>query len=1231
MAEQQSTGNYWEQESLSKEDLINNPAFLRDASVFLRKRTKENISTSDKEKLYNEFVEYNRSSTVNEVSAWKNLSYVKDKSTTDVDKERMGKILTAFERLDDADTGLFEYIKDYGGALLSSPSTYLGFGAGKVAGFAAGKGVSALAKQAATKGVARVAGSKAGRIGSSVAGTAALEGGIEFGAEGYRQRAEVEALTRRTEGSTVPEKDEVDRRQQYLSAGLAAAGSAIPAGLFRARGIKLKEKEAAFLKEAEEAGAARATTANKKADATLKDNAGLADEVNASSKTLRQAAKLAREAKASKNKYAPLDPEQVARGRETAQDILDDVTGADSTARVATKEEGASAFGGKAAKVADDSVEFIDEAAEIVDEPVITRVIGEDLEIKLKVSTLKRVSALAIELAKGRGAKTFKIAGQDKPPSITQILANELMLKKKSIIAAAEETAKTASKESGGEVAALIGKEAGDAAKSEADTFVRNLMDEYDLGYSDLTDLFVKEFSDAGRTLQIASQSRKSFSDLFEGMNRAAQDNELDKAVDVDIGVFRKGYEHLKNLDQVARGMMTMQPATTVRNTIGAGLRVAAYAVNNTVAGGLQLGVGTAVGNKELRRAGLLRLEKPATIFKYMLARPDEAAAIRTLAKQTPEGKAAFRAMADITNATPKDRLGKVVTEVGEDGKTTERFVSATRATDWMVKLVRYGNALNTASDNFFKTVIFVSELGEQVGGSKKLIKLAKEGKFNTIEPDKIAKAADEALFNAYQKGYEQGTLGKGFIDAFSTPFTTPFIPFPRFLVNALEFTYQHAPIIGAIQRKEGGGLIGQGKVFGKTNRDVYQRLAQQVTGFGMLYGAIQLRTAIGESTAWHEIKDKYGEVTDNLALYGPFGIWMLTADVVMRATNEAKRDAERKGLDPDDVSLYDLDFSDRQHWKEAVNEISIKDTGREALKALFGTTFKTGVNVNLLQKSAEEVLETGDAASVTKLMADVMGNWMNRFTVPVGLAKDVLGTFDEDYLAMQDNRGVNLWAQMWKRAGRSIPKALRSEEGLFSFTAEDLKASPTRVASPRKGKLPLMKQFTGRTPVEDRNILEKELIKLYGGRGYTFKLFPKKSGDPRLRKVMDQFYGQISEQELIPLINSALYRKTPDNAGKRLLLKREIDAALAGQDVTDFFASWAVKNIPDEKERKDAINMAYKSVVSAFGNKDLRTVTRRNYETMRVKQPDRNLPKWDDLDYDIRLDYLKQEKEKQK
>jgi hypothetical protein len=37
MAEQQSTGNYWEQESLSKEDLINNPAFLRDASVFLRK------------------------------------------------------------------------------------------------------------------------------------------------------------------------------------------------------------------------------------------------------------------------------------------------------------------------------------------------------------------------------------------------------------------------------------------------------------------------------------------------------------------------------------------------------------------------------------------------------------------------------------------------------------------------------------------------------------------------------------------------------------------------------------------------------------------------------------------------------------------------------------------------------------------------------------------------------------------------------------------------------------------------------------------------------------------------------------------------------------------------------------------------------------------------------------------------------------------------------------------
>jgi len=53
---------------------------------------------------------------------------------------------------------------------------------------------------------------------------------------------------------------------------------------------------------------------------------------------------------------------------------------------------------------------------------------------------------------------------------------------------------------------------------------------------------------------------------------------------------------------------MTAQPATTVRNTIGAGLRVATYALNNAIAGAGEFVIGKALGNQELARAGLLNL-----------------------------------------------------------------------------------------------------------------------------------------------------------------------------------------------------------------------------------------------------------------------------------------------------------------------------------------------------------------------------------------------------------------------------------------------------------------------------------------------------------------------------------------------------------------------------------------------------------------------------------------------
>ena len=238
MENEQPRGEYWAQDALSKEELLNDDEFLRDASLYLLKRTKNYYDPIDnKEKVYNEFIEQFRGSSVNEISAIKDYNYLQKDSTSDVDKERMGKLFLTFDRIGDADTGAIEYIKDYGGALLSAPSTWLGLGAGKVAGAAASKGVSLLAKKAATKGLASKLQSKAGQIGTAAAGTAVFEGSVEAGAEYKRQQAQVEARTRRTEGSTLDEKDQVNMKQVGLSAALAGVSAGALSGVFRAKGI----------------------------------------------------------------------------------------------------------------------------------------------------------------------------------------------------------------------------------------------------------------------------------------------------------------------------------------------------------------------------------------------------------------------------------------------------------------------------------------------------------------------------------------------------------------------------------------------------------------------------------------------------------------------------------------------------------------------------------------------------------------------------------------------------------------------------------------------------------------------------------------------------------------------------------------------------------------------------------------------------------------------------------
>lgn len=134
---------------------------------------------------------------------------------------------------------------------------------------------------------------------------------------------------------------------------------------------------------------------------------------------------------------------------------------------------------------------------------------------------------------------------------------------------------------------------------------------------------------------------------------------------------------------------MVMQPATTVRNTVNAGFRTALEAFENVGQGVAQMGLAAARGgDKELFQLGLRNLTSPLYLAKYIAADTVAARGIQALyADASPvAAQRLYRSMADIAEEMPDEAKKQVAGFTGG-----------------LVRMARYGNAINTLSDNAFK------------------------------------------------------------------------------------------------------------------------------------------------------------------------------------------------------------------------------------------------------------------------------------------------------------------------------------------------------------------------------------------------------------------------------------------------------------------------------------------------------------------------------------------------
>ena len=820
---------------LNKDFLIQDQSFIADARKFLAERKDFSLhELRDPQEVYDRFIRHMRHTEVNELASYNDLDHVN--KLDDAGKAQMGRLYSVWDRMDGEKSSVLDAFKDYGLGIVTAPSTYTSIvtgGAGKLIGAGGALAARLAARKAATQALTKQIRQQQLNISRALPtnltarsaikgalGAATVEGavGASLGYTGEKVR-EVADITGETKF----------RWSQPILHGLLGAGLGAPIG--GAVGAFSGRRQMAALNlisEATAKQAGRIAAAEKQVVRTVYD-LDQKDMVEGAVEIGKDTGDNVRQfydiysALMKRNGRDPIDRPTVIRGMETSA---------------------------KLGVVGEDFTEF-------------TAVINNRTEAEAASSVQSRIAALMMQVL--NDAKTYKILDDPKsfnfstelPPGVQakDIKVDDSLLDQRFTM--------------------IMHKVLQHATSDQADNYVGDLLEKYNLTLGQLTDIYAADLSYAGRLLGVQSsisravskaavkrftESVKGIRDTPVGVQRTDDTGRtateqmqvtFTKEGDAFIDAMEKGQDTLKShygsrwmqgvnvgiqgagaaigeFDRFTKGFMTIQLATTARNTANATIRAPLYMLTNLLQGSFEYVAASArrtkgdVGNIELKavemRKALSRMASPVMFLKHMLDPQTAKAMFHFFSEEFPqEFNHYIRRLADV--------------EGGQSGWHLTAFA-------------RKMNALNTFIDNSFKRAIYVTELGQRVG-HKRLIQLSREGRFNEISFDNHLGAVNDGLDFTYQtrftgpgkterlysmvetptgrfdaEGKEiiktttkalkttgaAGTIADTFVKFFSIPIIgSGFIPYPRFVASFLKHTFEYAPFVGMIPLEKFG------------------------------------------------------------------------------------------------------------------------------------------------------------------------------------------------------------------------------------------------------------------------------------------------------------------------------------------------------------------------------------------------------------------------------------------
>ena len=684
-------------------------------------------------------------------------------------------------------------------------------------------------------------------------------------------------------------------------------------------------------------------------------------------------------------------------------------------------------------------------------------------------------------------------------------------------------------------------------ATAEIEKQFGTLMKKYDITYDDLGDIFMADLSDAGRILQAAGQSKKQFLASMRGFNTA-----LDDVANFDIFGFSKEMKEVsaklsqsvkdgdvraylevagddlkdvskwRRADATRLAFMTSQTATTVRNVVSGYSRVGMDILTQSLDNGLAKITGTA------------KLGPNSDIWSvaYGLANKKESALVEQIFEKGFQEKAGrmFKQLADIADVTGatagNHKLGK------------------------LEKVSRQLNALNTISDNMFKRAAFVGNLKRELNtmytqavkdptAYKKisgkeineadfdLIQIIKNGRFNDTFGSKQGREAldrivEDTLYFTYQKTPDSQLARTIISGIHARPFLgTAFVPFPRFMMNAIRYTYEYSPVFLLKNSKARGELLNVGKSIVGMQKDElitsYNDAAKGLVGTGMFAGATAFRMSEHAGENWWEGRTPEGKTYD-LRPFFPAAPFLFFGDIAARL------------------------MKDEPVFKN-------RDTFTSAIQALTGAQFKAGLGVYALEKAFED-LTSKDLNAMEKIFtggAQYFGNLFSTFTIPATAVQDLYNT----YLAPDDERIVkdmpkkDAFSLLVNKSLQRLPANNLIEKNLEKLIGKSTgyKAPKDRQSSTKEGLMrrvaPFTRQTAGLLLKEKKNKFESEMDRL---KIRSYSKFPKTKNpeyDEMYGIIMDNYISNV----IVPFINSKAYKDLESvdliNDGKKVTLSK--------------------------------------------------------------------------------------------